>query len=114
MTHGRFDLYVEAEYVHDSHDNSSSYLYSWNELGFKPVDWLRLGIAGQRTRIYGGERNIQRGPFADFTIGKFRIAATKAVQSPTVRRNGVGEAMTGGRKTVWGISGKPKWIPPAG
>jgi hypothetical protein len=38
------------------------------------VEWLRLGIAGQRTRIYGGERNIQRGPFVDFTIGKFTIA----------------------------------------
>jgi hypothetical protein len=74
VTHGRFDLYVEAEYVIDSHDNSSSYLYSWNELGFRPVEWLRLGIAGQRTRIYGGERNIQRGPFVDFTIGKFTIA----------------------------------------
>jgi hypothetical protein len=74
VTHGRFDLYVEAEYVHDSHDNSSSYLYSWNELGFRPVEWLRLGVAGQRTRIYGGERDIQRGPFAGFTIGKFTIA----------------------------------------
>jgi hypothetical protein len=74
VSHGRFDLYIEAEYVRDNHDNNSSYLYSWNELGFRPVEWLRLGIAGQRTRIYGGDRDIQRGPFAGFTIGKFTIA----------------------------------------
>lgn len=74
VTHGRFELYVEAEYVHDNHENSSSYFYSWNELGFRPVEWLRLGVAGQRTRIYGGERDFQRGPFVGFTVGKFTIA----------------------------------------
>lgn len=73
---GKFDLYVEAEYVRDHGDLDSSYTYVWSELGFKPVEWLRAGLVAQRTRAYGGGRDIQRGPFAqlswrNFTAGAF-------------------------------------------
>ena len=72
---GRFDFYVEAEYVRPD-DKESKYLYAWSELGFKPTEWLRAGLVAQRTRAYGGERDIQRGPFAQvswrrFTLGGF-------------------------------------------
>ena len=64
---GRFDFYIEAEYVSDHADRNSSYFYAWSELGFRPVEWLRAGLAAQRTRVYGGERDVQRGPFAQLT-----------------------------------------------
>ena len=67
------DYYVEAEYVRDSDERSDSYVYAWSELGFRPVEWLRVGVAGQRTRLYGGERDIQRGSFAQMTLGVFTI-----------------------------------------
>jgi hypothetical protein len=70
---GRLDFYVEAEYVRDIHGRTDSYFYAWSELGFRPVEWLRIGVAGQRTRIYGGERDIQRGPFAQATWGSITI-----------------------------------------
>jgi len=69
----QLDLYVEAEYVRDSDGRSDSYVYAWTELGFRPVEWLRFGVAGQRTRAYGGERDIQRGPFAQVTVGPFTL-----------------------------------------
>ena len=69
----RLDLYVEAEYVRDSGSRDDSYFYAWTELGFRPVEWLRLGIAGQRTRVYGNERDIQRGPFVQFTWQRLTI-----------------------------------------
>lgn len=69
----RLDFYIEAEYVRDKHEQSSSYMYAWSELGFKPVEWLRLGLAAQRTRAYGGERDIQRGPFAQVTWSRFTL-----------------------------------------
>jgi len=69
----QLDFYIEAEYVRDIHARSASYAYAWSELGFRPVEWLRLGIAGQRTRVYGGERDIQRGPFAQLTWERFTI-----------------------------------------
>jgi hypothetical protein len=42
-------------------------------LGLRPVEWLRVGIAGQRTRLYGGEREFQRGPFAQVTWRRITI-----------------------------------------
>jgi len=70
---GPFDVYVEAEYVRDSRERTDSYIYAWSELGFRAVEWLRVGVAGQRTRVYGGAREIQRGPFAQVTWGPITL-----------------------------------------
>ncbi len=40
---GPVDFYVEAEYVRDNHESTDSYAYAWSELGFRPVEWLRVG-----------------------------------------------------------------------
>ena len=69
---GRFDFYIEAEYVRPN-DQDSRYLYAWSELGFRPVEWLRAGLVAQRTRAYGGDRDIQRGPFAQLTWRRFTL-----------------------------------------
>ena len=66
------DLYVEAEHVPTS-SQGDAYLYAWSEVGWRPVEWLRVGIVGQRTRAYGNDRTIQRGPFAQVTVGAFSI-----------------------------------------
>ena len=73
---GKLDFYVEAEFVRDRDNSTDSYNYAWSELGFRPVEWLRVGAVGQRTRAYGGEREFQRGPFVqlshdNLTIGGF-------------------------------------------
>ncbi len=73
LTWGALDLYVEAEYVVYGNAHADNYIYAWSELGVRPVEWLRVGVAGQRTRIYGGERNFQRGPFAQVTWGPVTI-----------------------------------------
>lgn len=69
----RLDLYVEAEYVRDSGGRDDSYFYAWTELGLRPVEWLRLGVAGQRTRAYDNGRDIQRGPFVQFTWRRLTV-----------------------------------------
>jgi hypothetical protein len=69
----KLDFYVEAEYVRDNQERTDSYFYAWSELGFRPVECLRVGVAGQRTRAYGGDRDIQRGPFAQVTWGPVTI-----------------------------------------
>jgi hypothetical protein len=73
LAYGRFDFYLEGEYVDDGDE---PYTYAWSELGFAAQDWLRIGVAAQRTRIFGDDREIQRGPFAQvswdrFTLGGF-------------------------------------------
>ena len=69
----RFDFYVEGEFVRDNGERNDSYFYAWSELGYRPVEWLRVGLAGQRTRAYGGDREVQRGPFAQVTWGPVTI-----------------------------------------
>jgi len=70
LAKGRFDFYVEAEYVRGRGSRDDSYTYAWSELGFRPVESVRLGLVGQRTKAYGGDREFQRGGFAQFTFGK--------------------------------------------
>jgi hypothetical protein len=69
----KFDFYIEAEYVRDSHQQADSYFYAWSELGFRPVEWLRVGLAGQRTRAYDNSLDIQRGPFAQLTWERITV-----------------------------------------
>ena len=64
------EFYTEIEYVHDRTDSSASYWYAWSELGWKPAQWLRVGLVGQRTRVVETGRELQRGVFAQFFAGK--------------------------------------------
>jgi hypothetical protein len=61
----KLELYSESEYVFDTGDSTDSFFYNWSELSIAPLDWLRLGLAVQRTRLYQTDREIQRG----FLIG---------------------------------------------
>jgi len=71
----RIDFYVEGEFVRDRRASSSSYNYAWSELGFHALEWLRLGLVGQRTRAYGGDREFQRGPFVQAAFGRATLGA---------------------------------------
>ncbi|MGZ5040384.1 MAG: hypothetical protein ACXWBQ_06540 [Usitatibacter sp.] len=66
----RLDFYVEAEFVRDRGASADSYNYAWSELGFRAFEWLRVGAVAQRTRLYGGERQFQRGPFVQASFGR--------------------------------------------
>ncbi len=68
------DFYIEAEYVYTS-ESADRYVYAWSELGMRPVEWLRVGVASQRTRIYGGDRGHDIGPFGQVTFGPFTLGA---------------------------------------
>ena len=67
------DFYLEGEYVRSGVDVRESYLYAWSELGYSPFEWLRLGLAGQRTNAYDSGRDIQRGPFVQFTWRRMTV-----------------------------------------
>lgn len=56
------ELYSEMEWVFGSDDD---FFYAWIEATLAPLPWLRLGIAGQRTRAYDTGLDTQRGPMID-------------------------------------------------
>jgi hypothetical protein len=70
---GKVDFYLEGEYVRSGVDVAESYLYAWSELGYRPLAWLRIGVAGQRTNAYASARGIQRGPFAQLTWRRLTV-----------------------------------------
>lgn len=66
----KLEAYLEAEYVLDLGDSSSSYLYIWSELSVWPTQWLRAGLVGQRTRVYQADRDVQRGVLVGLSFGR--------------------------------------------
>jgi hypothetical protein len=57
----KLDLSSESEYVFDTSDSSESFFYTWSELGWTPMEWLRIGLVVQRTKVYETDFDIQRG-----------------------------------------------------
>jgi hypothetical protein len=58
---GRFELYSEGEYLFESSGEEESFFYSWSEATFSPLEGLRVGLMGQRTRAYETSLDLQRG-----------------------------------------------------
>jgi hypothetical protein len=73
VAYGALDAYVEAEYVVDRDTSAGNYFYAWSELGWRPVEWLRIGLVGQRTRIVHNDRDLQRGVFGQLALGGFTV-----------------------------------------
>ena len=70
LSYKKISLYSEGEFVFDTKNSGSNFFYSWNELAYSPTDWLRFGLASQRTRAYQTPLDVQRGFFAGFTYRK--------------------------------------------
>lgn len=67
----KLELYTEGEFVIDMDDTSESFFYSWSELSVAPWDWLRIGLVGQRTRLYEADREFSGGVLAGVAVGRF-------------------------------------------
>jgi hypothetical protein len=71
----RLDLSSETEFVFDAGDSADNFLYTWSELGWSPVGWLRAGLSVQRTKVYQTEFDIQRGFFGALSFGAWEVSA---------------------------------------
>ncbi len=61
LSYKKFDLSISNEYVFDTTDQSESFYYSWPQLTYSPVDWLRVGAVAQHSKTYHTAVDIQRG-----------------------------------------------------
>ena len=64
-----FNLYSEMEYAFDFETREENFFYSWSELTFGVLEWLRVGIVGNRTRAYDSSVELDRGPIVSFEFG---------------------------------------------
>jgi len=70
LTYKKVELSSQIEYVFATSDKSQSFLYSWNEVVYAPVDWFHAGLVSQRTRAYHTSLDVQRGFSAGFSHKK--------------------------------------------
>ena len=74
LAYKKLDLSTEDEYVFDAEDSTENFFYTWSELGYSPVNWLRVGLVGQRTRAYQTPLDLQRGLFAGVSYKRLGFA----------------------------------------
>ena len=70
LSYKRFSLSSQNEYVFDLGDSSGNFFYTWSELTYSPLHWLRFGLAAQRTKAYKSDLDIQRGFLVGVTYKK--------------------------------------------
>ena len=70
LSYKKISLYSEGEFVFDTKNSGGNFFYNWNELAYSPTDWLRVGLASQRTRAYQTPLDVQRGFFTSFSYRK--------------------------------------------
>jgi hypothetical protein len=75
LSWGPLQYYLEAEVLIDLASVSSSYYYGWSELSAAPVEWMRAGIAIQRTRLVSTGREVSLGPLIGFSVWKIDLTA---------------------------------------
>src|SRR5262245_56512312 len=68
------NVYYEGEYVIDLDDDEGDFVYGWSEATWALADWVRVGVSGQRTRLYDTGLDVQRGPMVGFTYRMIDIA----------------------------------------
>jgi hypothetical protein len=71
----KFDFYSEGEYVLDFSSRENNFFYNYSELAIRPINALRTGIMTQRTRLFESPRELERGIFAEYYFGRFRLGA---------------------------------------
>ncbi len=52
LTYKKLEFSSTSEYVFDTSHKAGSFFYSWPEVTYSLLDWLKLGFVAQRTRAY--------------------------------------------------------------
>ena len=71
----KLELSTEGEFMFDVGSSEDGFFYAWSELTLAPTDWLRLGLAVQRTKLYQTDFDVQRGFVVGFNYRWADLAA---------------------------------------
>jgi hypothetical protein len=84
LAYWKLELVSEGEYLVNTRDSAASFFYNWSELSVSPVDWFRVGVAVQRTKLYQSDFDVQRGFLVGFTYKK--VSSTAYLFNPDASR----------------------------
>jgi hypothetical protein len=61
LTYKKVELSISNEYVFDTTSKSGNFYYSWPQITYSPLEWLRVGAVAQRTKAFHTSLDVQRG-----------------------------------------------------
>jgi len=61
LTYKRVELSISNEYVFDTTSKSGNFYYSWPQITYSPLEWLRVGAVAQHTKAFDTSLDVQRG-----------------------------------------------------
>ncbi|HSP06413.1 MAG TPA: hypothetical protein VLR94_04510 [Acidobacteriota bacterium] len=73
LSYRKWSFSSEDEYFFSSDTKESNFFYSWSEIIYSPADWIWFGAAGQRTRAFKTDLEIQRGFLLGFGVRSFAV-----------------------------------------
>jgi hypothetical protein len=68
LSYKSFDLNSQSEYLFDFSDSENDFAYTYLQLGTSLFKKFKLGLAGQRTRLYQSSLDLQRGVYAGYSF----------------------------------------------
>jgi hypothetical protein len=71
----KLEFYKEGEFLIDSVAKNGNFYYSWAEFRLALVEWARVGMVVQRTKLYQTEFDTQRGLMASFSFRNLDLNA---------------------------------------
>jgi hypothetical protein len=73
LTFHKLSFSTQTEYLFSTDSKESNFFYAWSDLIYSPTEWIWFGIAGQRSRVYRTDLEVQRGFLLGFGKGNFGI-----------------------------------------
>ena len=70
VSYEQIEFFTQGEYFFDAGTRSGNFFYSWSELSYAPVTWLRAGIVIDRTKALGSDFDVRRGPLVGLRYKK--------------------------------------------
>src|SRR5205809_4302686 len=64
------EFFTQGEYFFDSAIHAGDFFYSWSELSYAPASWCKVGVVVDRTKAFGSNIDIRRGPLVGFKYKK--------------------------------------------
>lgn len=61
LTYKKLQFSSSSEYVFDTSHRNGSFFYSWPEVTYSLLEWLKVGVVAQHTRAYHTTADIQHG-----------------------------------------------------
>ena len=67
LSYRRVKLYIPNEYVFDRNDSHGNFYYSAPEVTYAPTNWMRVGLAAERTKALQTKLDVHRGFLLGFS-----------------------------------------------